>query len=684
MREGRLAAILLLYLLIAIPVHAQARKHENWWDHIQFSPLHGDLGARNEDRSFTKNKQDETLESDQRTVTQFLNLRERLTLYDARFLEIDLGGGIETGQGYKDLEGSRNKFTRYEIVTKFLKTHPYSIIHVLRRSQGEYEHSPTSVFELDQRENTTNLILRKDSKGGGFPLPMSLSYSKKSVESGNIFEYLDRDGLGSYQFSESSETTIFRTGLSKNGTYGDFNFTNKAVERLEVSDDGIAELDYIDNDLYLNGGGTVGAKDHFRWRFNTSATDRSRWPKYQRATANQNNQWRLVDRYTTSLDALFGVGISKDKRWINEEGGSGGIAETNSKRGSVGLEHRLFRSLFTNITQSEERANQQNSERETATTSFRSRYQKRIPLGNVYGNYAQHRRTETLTGDITNLVRDEFLQLTGFEPVTLGATNINLKSVTVTNISGLTIYQVDLDFRLYQIAGETFLERVPGTRILNGETVLVDYTYVTQGGETVEEQRQYTVGTKWFFMEPYYKTTRKSQQAITGDNGTLNPGRSTTYGLKLRQTLWDRITPQATAERETNARRFDAYKRFLRSASLDVRFTYGFKIIAHTKQEELDFLEAETDINRTRRGLDAYLDTGRLALTVGASNEDNQIGDNQWHIEVARANMQLSYGKWVVTTTVRAAQEDYYKLDTPDSKYDRTSYMGKIGLKRTF
>ncbi len=111
-----------------------------------------------------------------------------------------------------------------------------------------------------------------------------------------------------------------------------------------------------------------------------------------------------------------------------------------------------------------------------------ARYTQPLPVGTAYAAYAflvgvrdQQAKSATVA------VYGEALPLPGVTPVPLKRANVVAGSVVVNNATRTQVYVEGLDY-LLSVAGQTTrVQRQPAGNILDGETVLVDYSYGTGG-----------------------------------------------------------------------------------------------------------------------------------------------------------------------------------------------------------
>ena len=75
----------------------------------------------------------------------------------------------------------------------------------------------------------------------------------------------------------------------------------------------------------------------------------------------------------------------------------------------------------------------------------------------------------------------EIVVLFGFTPVSLNKEYVNTSTIVVSNASRSQTFVQGLDYRIVVIGARTDIERVAGSSILDGESLLVDYSYESGG-----------------------------------------------------------------------------------------------------------------------------------------------------------------------------------------------------------
>lgn len=149
-------------------------------------------------------------------------------------------------------------------------------------------------------------------------------------------------------------------------------------------------------------------------------------------------------------------------------------------------------------------------------------YRKENPWGRLLSSYrARFVRDDRTGGNQQVDVLDERGTFRDPEPVTLANSNVITGTILITAEDRVTTYQPSRDYRVRQVGDRVELERVPGGRIADGQTVLIDYVYEIAGDfklDTIDQtfaiRQQFDIG-----LEPYYRF-RKQDQSVTPEDAT--------------------------------------------------------------------------------------------------------------------------------------------------------------------
>ena len=187
------------------------------------------------------------------------------------------------------------------------------------------------------------------------------------------------------------------------------------------------------------------------------------------------------------------------------------------------VEHQLYESLASQLTafaQRQEFALGPQIDRAGVLGSLS--YRKSNPWGTLSASYRPRYQSEDRKGLERSFeifrARQTFRDP---EPLTLNNLNIDTSSIRITAEDQITVYHVGRDYRLRQFEDRVEVWRVATGRILDGQTVLVDYVYSSGDSFTLD-----TVGQNLqvrqdfdFGLSPYYRL-RWQDQTVSPETTT--------------------------------------------------------------------------------------------------------------------------------------------------------------------
>lgn len=185
-------------------------------------------------------------------------------------------------------------------------------------------------------------------------------------------------------------------------------------------------------------------------------------------------QWRGATRLDLELTPRLDSHLSYAYDQVEAE-----TQTTRQHRVNAGLHHRLFESLDTFVEGRWRRTDFDPDGEETIWGGgTRFAYRKTTPRGLLTAGYSLDvDRIDRGEGGGTRLVIDEPIVLVDGVLTFLAQQDVILASVQVTDATGLTIYTLDLDYRLTEVDSRVQIERVFGGAIADGQLVLVDYQF---------------------------------------------------------------------------------------------------------------------------------------------------------------------------------------------------------------
>ena len=150
-------------------------------------------------------------------------------------------------------------------------------------------------------------------------------------------------------------------------------------------------------------------------------------------------------------------------------------------------------------------------------------YRKKNRWGLFLADYQYRFQTEDRQGGSRNFeVIDERRTFQDPEPIVLTNTNVAISSIFVTAEDKTTVYRSGEDYRVRMIGNQIEIERVPTGRILDGQTVLLDYVFLLGGDFTLDTATQNLTLRQnlKFGLSPYYRLRWQDQQiSPTGATG---------------------------------------------------------------------------------------------------------------------------------------------------------------------
>lgn len=165
-----------------------------------------------------------------------------------------------------------------------------------------------------------------------------------------------------------------------------------------------------------------------------------------------------------------------------------------------------------------------------------AQYRQTLPLGQATASYSfAYNQHDQQAAALQASVIGEHVTLNGTTLTTLVKEQIIAGSVIVSNLTRTQSFVEGVDYVLFPLGLRLRIQRVIGGNILDGEEVLVDYSYAT-GGSYAASQRDNTVGLNWTlksYLEAYLRYTDSAPHLISGTpTSPFNPAYSTFYGVR--------------------------------------------------------------------------------------------------------------------------------------------------------
>lgn len=288
------------------------------------------------------------------------------------------------------------------------------------------------------------------------------------------------------------------------------------------------------------------------------------------------------------------------------------------------------------------------------------RYMHALPLGVGQVTYALRRdqREQVATASQTGVIGERVL-ISGIGFVSLGRQHVSAGSITVSNAARTQTFAEGIDYILSVVGYETRLQRVAGGNILDGQEILVDYSYDV-GGSYAYTQTDQTLNLSWGLSSYLTAYVRRYVSAAHLDSGAptfvLNNIESSAMGVRADVPLRLRMETMlgGNLERENRRETVAPYRREAGELYVDVEdplFGIG-SLRVGLRRTRVDYEQSAAQ-NTNLRGRELRYTTrwNGLNLFASASAEKDDGGlvprsrmvgslKAQWHYR--RASLSLS------------------------------------------
>jgi len=214
--------------------------------------------------------------------------------------------------------------------------------------------------------------------------------------------------------------------------------------------------------------------------------------------------------------------------------------EVDQHRADFQLTHRVYENLTTTV---DVFGLEERTEDDIETTQVGASIDWQYVRNNPYGRLSAELR---LAGDSerthgnsgTRIVLNESATFRDPLPVYLLKPNAIWAAILVTDVTGRTVYRLGSDYVITTVRDRTALLRVPSGRIVNGQTILIDYGYRTPANGQIDTtridfniQQEFTSG--W---TPYYRLSYRDQDVNRSTGFAVFADRTDHHRLGLRYT----------------------------------------------------------------------------------------------------------------------------------------------------
>ena len=627
-------------------------------------------------------------ESRYRFFTEELRIEDTMFILRPRFLTLNAGFGVVFEQGGADYP-SRGLLTDYKFRGEFLSGTPYSGSFFTEKQQKEYEHTPSSIYLMDMFRAGAGFRMGEEVMG--WPINFHFKYSNR--ESDNMFNEFNsffKEDWRIFEVDTKKEWDMFDLNLSSGITqYG----------REFISD----SKDYKAQSLNSYFHGSLFGKfldNNLRTKTRVSLNAQSGINEYLNMKFGQDvNYWILQDKLQT-LDAFLKFDVERiirDYGNINDKEQNESDffqKEENLTEIRIGFSHQLGTSLSSELEGILSKLSLSNYESLLTGIRGKTDYTKIIPWnGKFFGGYGFEFNNIARSGEEESFIKGESRILSGYSSTALKYENVQIESVEVFDLSGEVHYLEGIDYRVYRAGPKTFIERIPGTSILNGEAVFVDYKNNNPFGNIIESSHTVSLGVSLLdgLIEPYVRLFILNQEAngpigSTEENIFLNPGASYIIGVRSRNIFeqWWNIERESNIELEENTQELYPFQRLTLKSSLSVPlpFIEGLKVSLSSNKTSIKYnKESSNDYTLLSNAFNVLYETRKVRVASGVSYDASAIGDTDRKVLSIFNGVSYKLRRWTIDLFARQAFEEYV---TGERSTENDGLLVKFYISRKF
>ena len=196
-----------------------------------------------------------------------------------------------------------------------------------------------------------------------------------------------------------------------------------------------------------------------------------------------------------------------------------------------------------------------------------ARYQKALPLGMATVSYAlRYDQREQIAAAAQTGVLGERISLVGTALVALGHQHVSGGTLVVSNATRTQTFVEGRDYALTLVGAETRIQRLIGGAILDGQELLIDYSFDV-GGTFAYRQADQTLNLNWGLMNYFNAYFRRFESDPRLSTGTptyeLNTVHSNVYGARADVPLKLRVETilGGSVERENRRETISPFRR---------------------------------------------------------------------------------------------------------------------------
>ncbi|GAB4321332.1 MAG: hypothetical protein Kow0059_16010 [Candidatus Sumerlaeia bacterium] len=466
--RGLASSVVLLWSALALlmsapPAPAPAREDTRA---MPIAPLRilergGEIGFETQYYRETQSRDDgDTLRFTHNYFEEYLMYRLRGYVYHPRFLDFRARVKLGLTQQRFSREGaldndtgrSNETLTGFDIYLNFLKEHPLSVALYANRERR----AVLQLFTDRQMVETENYGATLNWKKGPFPMDIAVGrhqfrewgFESESESRTDFFQWVVRNQIGERVRSELRyRWQDYEQDFAARGPLIDIR------RRTELTSHDVS----FNNIVYLDGKKKSSLNSFLRYFQQDGTQEQESFYWLERL------QLQHTPRLRTYYQASYLQNSFQD-------------SSVDTWTAEAGIEHKLYESLDEHLDIHWRRTDFDSTKEDVYGVTGRLNYRKITAWGLLTAGYGltvdQYQRTGPSGGQD---VIDEPLTLSFNFTAFLSQTDVKSGSITVTDPTGLITYIEGFDYLVEERDGRTGLRLLPGGRLNEGDSVLVDY-----------------------------------------------------------------------------------------------------------------------------------------------------------------------------------------------------------------
>ncbi|NOY67902.1 MAG: hypothetical protein GXP53_00180 [Deltaproteobacteria bacterium] len=202
----------------------------------------------------------------------------------------------------------------------------------------------------------------------------------------------------------------------------------------------------------------------------------------------------------------------------------------------AGLTHRLYNRLTTDLGADIAYNDFAGASEDRYRSNLGFNYRRAIPWGTIELGAAYNFGLTRRSGSANIIPTKERHVLTSATTTFLEQANAHVESIVVTDLTGAIVYIEDIDYRVRIIGSEAMISRIPLGAIVDGQEVIIQYTYLVDSDyDDSRFGQNYRVDmTLWSFFYFTYTHRRLEQSILSATPAFLSEDMS---GIRIDDTF---------------------------------------------------------------------------------------------------------------------------------------------------